>query len=151
MTFFVIRIGILLTRQASMKKCQFCAEEVKDDALKCKHCGEMLNGKKKNNSSFQQYEEWLHQRYPAYRISSKNYEGQYIVINKEYNPFNIGIFILLLLLFVIPAFVYLLVTITRKKYVAVTIAFDDEGRANIKQNKGYSFLADNYNRTLGTN
>ena len=34
-----------------MKSCPFCAEEIQDMAIKCKHCGEFLDGSQPSRST----------------------------------------------------------------------------------------------------
>jgi hypothetical protein len=38
-----------IKRKSVVEKCPFCAEEIQDAAIKCKHCGEFLDGSSRSH------------------------------------------------------------------------------------------------------
>ena len=59
-----------------MKKCPYCAEEIQDEAIKCRHCGEALNQSQKR-VNFSNLSTYYMDEFTKMRESNEQYRGKW--------------------------------------------------------------------------
>ena len=68
-------------KKMDIKKCPFCAEEIKAEAIKCKFCKSEFK-KVVERIHFKTFDLFLKQDYPEFKIVHEDAEENFVVVNK---------------------------------------------------------------------